>query len=174
MYLTVLAANQAVVTTLSTLVASAIGGLVAVLVARQSRKGQADVANTTSRSDIEKEAYKRAESYYTGVIANQDQRDLARLAEIERCEQDAADARAEAAAAREQATAARQEAHQANQASEDCQVRMRELEKQVRHYRLIGRRLAKVILDKQGNLDDPAVHEAVLTFVSDGDDLPKT
>ncbi len=158
--------NQALITFLSTVVASAIAGGVAILVARSSKKATTEVAATTTRSDIEKEAFERAEGYYQGVIEDQNRRDVARLADLHAAREDSADARRDAAAARS-------EAHTAHEASENCQAEIRELQQQVRHYRAIGRRLAKVVLDKQGNLDDPSVHEAVLTFIADGDDLPK-
>lgn len=59
-------------TALATILAALIAGIVGYATNRSSARAQRVVAATASRADVEKEAYQRAATYYTGVIDRQD------------------------------------------------------------------------------------------------------
>lgn len=61
-----------IATAIATVIAAAIGGLVAWATSRSAAKAQVRTAETTSRTDIEKEAFARAERYYAGALQRQD------------------------------------------------------------------------------------------------------
>lgn len=58
-------------TALATILAALIAGIVGYATNRSSARAQSVTASTSSRADVEKEAFERAAGYYTGVIDRQ-------------------------------------------------------------------------------------------------------
>lgn len=58
-------------TALATILAALIAGIVGYATNRSSARAQTVIAATSSRADVEKEAFDRAAAYYTGVIDRQ-------------------------------------------------------------------------------------------------------
>tara|TARA_R100001244_G_scaffold6385_7_gene7498 strand:+ start:1576 stop:1923 length:348 start_codon:yes stop_codon:yes gene_type:complete len=69
-------------TALATIIAAAIAGLVGWATNRSSARAQRVTAATSSRADVEKEAFERAATYYTGVIDRQNTEAVEDRAEI--------------------------------------------------------------------------------------------
>lgn len=77
--------NAAVATAVATVVAAVIAGLVAWLTSRTAARAQVQSQQTASRTDIEKEAFERAKSYYGDAMDRQNaeiQRQDAEITEL--------------------------------------------------------------------------------------------
>jgi hypothetical protein len=143
-----------------TAIATVIAVTASYLTNRASAKAQAQVASSTSRTDIEKEAFARAEKYYQGVIADQDRREEDRAEELRAAKNEAHEARREAHEAKEQARGA------VRQASA-CSQRLEQYEAATRRQRIAARKIAKV-LSETGLADQYAeLQTAVLAFIAD-------
>lgn len=148
--------QAAAVTAIATVIA--VGA--SYLTNRASAKAQQQVASTTSRTDIEKEAFARAEKYYQGVIADQERRDEDRADELRVAKADAHEARREAHEAKAKARDA------VRQASA-CTMRLEEYESATRRQRIAARKIAKV-LSETGLAEQYAeLQTAVLAFIAD-------
>jgi hypothetical protein len=72
-----------------------IAGLLGILVTaafsyatqRSASRAAERSTSMSSRTDMEKDAFTRAEDYYQGVIADQDRRDTGRVADLDRCQE---------------------------------------------------------------------------------------
>lgn len=129
-----------------TAIASTVAVGASILTARSASSANAQVANTTSRTDIEKGAFERAEAYYQGVIEDQDRREQHRLGELRE---------------------ARAAAEEANHRAARCEQAAQHLEEELAKYRMTARRLVRLIAATDLGEQHPDVHEAILSFIAD-------
>lgn len=131
-------------------IASVVSGCVAALVAyltkRSSDQASIAIAETTTRGQVEEEAFERAKSFYTDTIDRQ------------------------AAEIREQAEEILALKGRAN----TCEVAVAQLRAEVRHYRRTGQRLARGVHELrlalgQAAAPDAALDQAVVDMLADDD-----
>lgn len=128
---------------LAMVISGVVAGSVSYLTTRSSNLAKIKVTETTTRGDIEREAFERAESYYTNVIQRQD------------------------------AEASKRDSKITEQAAEIRRLndRVDGLERKVEHYRRAGQRLARGVHELRQaagvTLNDPKLDEVVLDMLSD-------
>lgn len=131
---------------LITAVASTLAVLAGIITVRTSTKANVTVASTTSRTDIEKDAFTRAEDYYQGVIEDQDRRYQHAMSDLQ---------------------AARTAAEDANTRAGRCEQAAQHLSEELSSYRMTARRLVRMLAATDLGEQHPEVQEALLAFIAD-------